>query len=564
MAAVKDSSRGDLDQATNNSGMRGTTTAPSEQITRPLGGESGAADAPASSSEPDRAPRLLLDARQGALSEDDALLERFEVLRSAVEREEHTTNIIRLRKALWIGVVLWPLYFGTDYLMSAYVQAGSFAAYAWIRAASWLLIVGVALVLTYVRRISPASLVCIDTFAYGSASAALSLMCLLHEGVASPYAAGIPVISTIRAAFVAVPWRQGVWPLGAGAISYPIVLLGAALLRGELSSVLANPAELSVFVLYNTLILTTFVATLTGGHQVWALRRQVFEARNIGRYRLLRPLARGGMGEVWAAHDAKLRRMVALKVLRSDAPADVAFKRFEREVEATSELTHPHTIRVFDYGVTDDGVCYYAMELLEGEDLARAIARQGPFAPERCVRLMLQVSGALAEAHARGIVHRDIKPQNVFLSRMADGEDFAKILDFGIAKRAQGAAATQLTMVDRMLGTPAYVSPEVAVGGAADARSDVYGLGGLFYFLLTGSAPFEGNDTAQLIAHAVQQPARPSERLGAPLDPKLEAIVMRCLNKLPAERFAHAGELLAALQECQAGAATRGVHGERL
>jgi eukaryotic-like serine/threonine-protein kinase len=400
-------------------------------------------------------------------------------------------------------------------------------------------------------------LLVLDMLAYAGGVAALSLMCLLHEGFSSPYAAGIPVISTIRAAFVAVPWRRGILPLGVGAVSYPLVLLGAALLRGELGSTLANPAELSVFVLYNALILTTFVATLTGGHQVWALRRQVFEARNIGRYRLLRPLAHGGMGEVWAAHDAKLRRMVALKVLRSDTPSDVAVKRFEREVQATSELTHPHTVRVFDYGVTDDGLCYYAMELLEGEDLARAIAREGPFAPGRCARLMLQVCGALAEAHARGIVHRDIKPQNVFLSRVADNEDFVKVLDFGIAKRAQGAAGTQLTMVDRMLGTPAYISPEVAVGHAADARSDVYGLGGLLYFLLTGCAPFDGNDAAQLIAHAVQQPTLPSQRLGAPLDPALEAIVMRCLSKLPADRYAHAGELQAALQSWQLQAALK-------
>jgi serine/threonine-protein kinase len=363
------------------------------------------------------------------------------------------------------------------------------------------------------------------------------------------------VIATIRAGFVAVPWRRGIWPLGAGAISYPAVMLGAALLHGELSNVLGNPAELSVFVLYNALIWTTFVATLTGGHQIWALRRQVFEARNIGRYRLQRPLGQGGMGEVWAAHDAKLRRMVALKVLRSETPSDVAVKRFEREVAATSELTHPHTIRVFDYGVTDDGLCYYAMELLEGEDLADAVARMGPFAPQRCAQLMLQVCGALAEAHARGIVHRDIKPQNVFLSRVADNEDFVKVLDFGIAKRAQGPASTQLTGVDLVLGTPAYVSPEVAVGRAADARSDVYGLGGLLYFLLTGCGPFDGNDAAQLIAHAVQQPALPSQRLGKALDPALEAIVMRCLSKAPADRFAHAGELLVALQTWQLQAA---------
>jgi serine/threonine protein kinase len=260
------------------------------------------------------------------------------------------------------------------------------------------------------------------------------------------------------------------------------------------------------------------------------------------------------MGEVWVAHDTNVRRLVALKILRTDRLSDVALRRFEREVEATSELSHPNTIRVFDYGVTDDGLWYYAMELLEGEDLACAVARQGPFSAERCVNLMLQVCGALSEAHARGIVHRDIKPGNVFLCRLSDSSDFVKVLDFGIAKRSSIEGGTQLTMVDRVIGTPAYVSPEVAVGRAADTRSDVYGLGGLLYFLLTGTAPFTGTQTAILIAHAVEQPALPSARLGSRIDPALEAIVMRCLHKKPEERFAHAGELLNALERYRAGA----------
>src|SRR5262249_47318354 len=224
-------------------------------------------------------------------------------------------------------------------------------------------------------------------------------------------------------------------------------------------------------------IAATAVFLVSGGHRVYLLNRQIFEARNIGRYRLVRKLGAGGMGEVWSAYHAALKRNVAIKILRPDADAgEDRVARFVREVRALSELSHPNTVRVFDYGVTEDGLWYYVMEKLDGIDLERSVEEGGPFPPERAVHVVWQASRALAEAHGRGIVHRDIKPANLFLTDLGGEKDFVKVLDFGIAKLIgdAGAGDATLTRTGWVAGTPAFMSPEVASGRPADARADVY------------------------------------------------------------------------------------------
>jgi eukaryotic-like serine/threonine-protein kinase len=466
-----------------------------------------------------------------------------------MERSELAGNTLRLRRATIVASGLWPLFFSTDWLMANYVHRASFAAYAGIRAVVWALILIATLTIHRTKRPSRRMIIGIDTLVYGGASIAIALMCVLYGGLSSPYAAGIAVVLICRGAFVALPWRDALVPVALSTLSYPAILLGASFYSGGLSHSLADPAELSIFTFYTALLITTLFATLYGGQAQWALRLQVYEARNLGRYQLRRPIGKGGMGEVWAARHRTLKRDVAVKILRSDRFSEVARTRFEREVQATTELTHPNTVRVFDYGQTEDGLWYYVMELLDGEDLARAVSREGAFEPARAVYLMLQVCGALAEAHALGIVHRDLKPENVFLCRAGGVPDFVKVLDFGIAKRASEGTSVQLTHVDRVVGTPAYMSPEVALGGVASTRSDVYGLGGLFYFLLTGAAPFEASgDTAQLIARTVLEPLSPSLRRGQDLAPEIERVVMRCLSKCAEQRYRDASELLEALR----------------
>jgi serine/threonine-protein kinase len=258
------------------------------------------------------------------------------------------------------------------------------------------------------------------------------------------------------------------------------------------------------------------------------------------------------MGEVWVAYHPGLRRDVAVKILRNEVQmeSENAVPRFEREARATAELMHPNTVRVFDYGATVDGLFYYVMELLEGENLSDLVERAGPLPPARAVHIIDQAARALNEAHSKGIVHRDVKPENLFLVSLEGEEDFVKVLDFGIAKIADEVGAP-ITRTGWLLGTPLYMSPEAVSGKPADARSDVYALGAVLYYMLTGKPPFETDNASALVfAQVHTTPVWPSERLGRDLPGDLEELVMRALRKDPEERFASALEFERALGAC--------------
>ncbi|HJL14669.1 MAG TPA: serine/threonine-protein kinase, partial [Sandaracinaceae bacterium LLY-WYZ-13_1] len=263
-----------------------------------------------------------------------------------------------------------------------------------------------------------------------------------------------------------------------------------------------------------------------------------------------RRIGKGGMGEVWAAWHRGLEREVALKILKLEDEDDaVGAARFEREVRLCSGLTHPHTVRVFDYGTTEDGLLYYAMELLEGESLGALVKRTGPMRPERAVHLVTQAARALAEAHDRGIVHRDIKPENLFVTAAGGEADFVKVLDFGIAWIDEDEA--HLTRTGAVAGTPSTMSPEVIQGAPATPASDVYGLGAVLYFALTGQPPFVGEVPSQtLVAHVQDPVVPPSVRAPHVVPSDLDARVIRALAKDPAERYADGRAFAAALASC--------------
>jgi serine/threonine-protein kinase len=276
-------------------------------------------------------------------------------------------------------------------------------------------------------------------------------------------------------------------------------------------------------------------------------------ARRFGRYRLWSHIAAGAMGEVWLAEDERLGRKVALKILRPDtARTEGAAERFELEARSASSLSCPHTIRIYEYGASEDGSSYIAMELLDGADLATIVAEHGALPEGRVARLAEQVCLSLAEVEDRGIVHRDIKPANLFLTCATDDEDFVKLLDFGIAK-VQGQEVQ--VKKKHLFGTPAYMAPEIWAGGEADARSDVYALGVTLYKLLTGALPFTSRPNAPIArAHLQDEPSPPSTRRRAPVHPTLEAAILRCLEKDPKRRFQSARELRAMLVEAQVSA----------
>ena len=275
-----------------------------------------------------------------------------------------------------------------------------------------------------------------------------------------------------------------------------------------------------------------------------------------GRYEILGLMGFGGMGAVYEAIQRNMNRRVALKYIPSHDPITAA--RFEREARTVSQLHHPNTVTVFDFGQTDDGFLYLSMELLSGRTLTEVIKEESPLPPSRAVHIASQICRSLAEAHQMGIVHRDIKPDNVMLIEVDGDPDVVKVLDFGIAKAVSGEDDVQLTGADRIIGTPRYMSPEQILSGSVDLRSDIYSLGCIIFEMLSGAPPFEAsNTTALMISHAQDAPPPLSERLSEeallhiPL--ALEQIIRRTLAKNPAERPQTTDELRLLLEDTLRG-----------
>jgi serine/threonine-protein kinase len=288
---------------------------------------------------------------------------------------------------------------------------------------------------------------------------------------------------------------------------------------------------------------------------VTKLGQQVTRAREMGSYELGELLGRGGMGEVYRATHRMLARPAAIKLIRpemlsgADEDAQLAVRRFRREAEAAANLRSPHTVEIYDFGVTDDGTLYYVMEMLDGLDLETLVRNHGPLPPSRVVHIIQQVCDSLEEAHTNGLVHRDIKPANIHVGRVGLEDDFVKVLDFGLVKPTAALTDNSLgTAAGLTPGTPAYMAPEVALGDRADARADIYALGCVTYYLLTGKLVFEADNLFQLVVkHLQEEPEPPSRRTQLPVPAQLDAVVLACLVKARENRMRSAGELRRAL-----------------
>jgi len=289
-------------------------------------------------------------------------------------------------------------------------------------------------------------------------------------------------------------------------------------------------------------------------------RRATLKAKKLGQYTLEQKLGEGGMGVVYRAHHAMLHRPTAVKFLDLEKTNEQTIARFEREVRLTSQLSHPNTIVVYDFGHTPEGVFYYAMEYLDGLDLNSLVQRFGPQPEGRVVHILEQICGSLVEAHGVGLIHRDIKPANLIISRRGGIDDFVKLLDFGLVKAVDGKREASLTSTGAMTGTPLYLSPEgIQSPASVDARSDLYAVGAVGYFLLTGTPVFDGETVIEIISHQVKTfPQRPSERLGKSVSAGLEELLLRCLEKDPSKRPQTAAELAKALSDLHLSASWAG------
>jgi serine/threonine-protein kinase len=333
----------------------------------------------------------------------------------------------------------------------------------------------------------------------------------------------------------------------------PLILVGVAgVLRSEIP---ARP--LAIFLAEMTMWMACAVAiAIYGSHKITALQAQALAARKLGQYQLKRRLGSGGMGEVFLAEHVMLKRPCAVKVIRQEQTADrLVLQRFLREVQVTATLTHPNTVQVFDYGQTSDGVVFYAMEFLAGFNLEELVGRCGPLPPSRAIFVLRQLCGALAEAHAIGLIHRDIKPTNVIVCSRGGLHDVAKLLDFGLVQtHATDPAAVALTQAGAIFGTPSYMSPEQAAGGRTlDCRTDIYSLGALACFLLTGQPPFVHASVVEILAAHINEPIRALRNRRTDLPGALDDVVLRCLAKNPNDRFDDVAHLDQALVTCHEG-----------
>jgi serine/threonine protein kinase len=299
-----------------------------------------------------------------------------------------------------------------------------------------------------------------------------------------------------------------------------------------------NFVMISVIVLW---LIFYFLDQLTRANAAIAeLRNEVKEARRLGQYTLVEKIGEGGMGAVFRARHAMLRRPTAIKLIRPGKADEATILRFEREVQITATLTHPNTVTIYDYGRTDDGTFYYVMEYLDGVDLSVAVRLGGAMPLGRAVRVLCQVAQALAEAHKKGLIHRDVKPANVILTQ-AHVSDLVKVVDFGLVKelaRPGGEGSPSQTQQGQITGTPQYMSPEaITRPETVDARSDVYSLGCVGYFLLTASPVFSSETTIEVYSHHLHtHPAPLGERAHREIPRALEQLIFRCLAKDPSER----------------------------
>ena len=291
---------------------------------------------------------------------------------------------------------------------------------------------------------------------------------------------------------------------------------------------------------------------------VTRLGKQVTKAREMGSYQLGELIKRGGMGEIYKATHRMLARPAAIKLIRAEMlgtgqgeSAELALKRFRREAEAAANLRSPHTVELFDFGVTEDQTFYFVMELLEGVDLETLVKEHGPLPMSLVVHILLQTCESLAEAHERGLVHRDIKPANIHLGKAGIRRDWVKVLDFGLVKSVhqEKMGDSLATAVGRTPGTPAYMAPEMSLNESVDARADIYALGCVGYFLLTGRMVFEAANAFQMVVmHIRNDPVPPSLRVNAQIPPAVEAVILKCLAKRPEDRYQSVIEMSRALE----------------
>ncbi len=452
-----------------------------------------------------------------------------------ISRHQHAGEILRARSILVVACSLWLVVgLGLDLATHHAIGTGPLWFVLAVRFSTSVFHILVVTPLFRSPLPSPRIANALINTVFPVSSFSLMLMATHMGGLTSPYVTAVFVVIMGQAIASPGPWHRMVVLASVSTFVYPIGLLVATQLDDSLRAQLHDEHSVFMFATFSAVLLAGAIVVVWGGHVMWSLRQSVFESRKLGRYRLIKRIGQGGMGEVWRAEDRALRRSVALKILSPEhgrKPSQIA--RFEREIQATASVSHPNVVRIHDWGVTDDGVWYYAMDLLDGVDLWTLVRRCGPIPPALAMHLFIPAVDGLAEAHRRGIVHRDVKPGNIFVIAPDCEPVRVELLDFGIARIGDDAA--ELTQAGAVMGTPGFMAPEVLAGAPAGVPADVYGFAATLYFALTGTSPRDANGVpaSQLIA-------------GIPL--AIDDAISRSLDGDPSRRPAsdELGQLLAA------------------
>lgn len=513
---------------------------------------------------PEQHVRRTLSPPEGGLEREHSGTTGFRGLLAEVQKDSY-------RRLGWIAGVLAVV--GVVVLVVGYVMPAEFQEHIGldVRARALMFVLGVSVLVSTRLLPLPPGWFPVLALAFEVAVGAILATEFLYWptlGEQGDFLLGVPR-TTLWVVFFAnvVPLRPGEHLVG-GLLAMGSTLLwfavGGAAHTGGLS-----PAEAEVVwdrgrellpVLALSILIAAGLAYISA-RRVYGLSRALTRAREVGSYRLTERLGKGGMGEVWKARHRMLARPAAIKLIREDrtagtsaSDAEYYLERFQREVQSTASLRSPHTIEIYDYGVTPDRTFYYVMELLDGLDLDGLVKRYGPMPVGRAVHVLRQVCSSLAEAHDSGLVHRDIKPANIYLCRLGREVDFAKVLDFGLVKQIARPQDSHLTQVGTFAGTPAFGSPEAAAGKVdrLGPASDIYSVGCVAYWLLTGETVFKASSAMEMLAsHIRDEPLAPSERSEVDLPAEIDEVILRCLEKDPETRIASADELDARLAELQ-------------
>jgi hypothetical protein len=462
----------------------------------------------------------------------------FRTAQEQISRHQHATEVMRARSVLVAACTMWLVCGGAlDLAMHDTLGTGPLWFILAVQLCTTVFHVTVVAPLFRAPLPEPRIANALIASVFPVTSFALMLNATQMGGLTSPYVSGVFVIVMGQTITQPLPWRRGVVFAALSALIYPVGLFVATLLDDDLHAQLHDMHAIATLMTFMSVLAAGATVAVWGGHIMWSLRQSVFESRKLGRYRLLKRIGKGGMGEVWRAEDRVLRRNVALKILLQEygrKPDAVA--RFEREIQATASISHPNVVRIHDWGVTDDGIWYYAMDLLEGTDLHSLIRRCGSMPPALALHLFVPAAHGLAEAHRHGIVHRDIKPGNMFVVAKGGEPQAIKLLDFGIAQTGDDAG---LTLAGAVMGTPDFMAPEVLAGAPGGTSADIYGFAASIYYALTGTTPREARN-APVSSRLTGIPAALDDAIGGALsaDPSWRpASAVELANQLVATRL---------------------------